>query len=208
MRMTTNNKETLKKIEKNAEIISVIGLGYVGLPLAVNFAEAGVHVIGFEKSKDKTELVNTSSNYIGDIRDAVLRDVVIDKLMLEATTDFTRMKECDALLICVPIPLDRFRKPDMSYIESACTNISQNMKTGTFVSLESTTYPTTTEDLMLPIIEKESGMKHGKDFWLAYSPERVDPGNKDFHTRNTPNVMGAMTKDGVEIGEAIYKKSD
>jgi UDP-N-acetyl-D-glucosamine dehydrogenase len=203
----SNKTKLLEKIETNAETIGVIGLGYVGLPLAVNFAEAGVHVIGFEKSKEKAELVNKGSNYIGDIRDAVLRDVVIDKLTLEATTDFTRMKECDALLICVPTPLDRFRKPDMSYIESACTDIGQNMKTGVFVSLESTTYPTTTEDLMLPIIEKESGMKHGKDFWLAYSPERVDPGNKDFHTRNTPKVMGAMTEDGVEIGEAIYKKA-
>lgn len=200
-------KELLEKIEDNAETVGIIGLGYVGLPLAVNFAEAGVKTIGFEKSKEKADLVNNGTNYIGDIRDAVLREVVVDKLTLEATTDFTRMKECDALLICVPTPLDKFRKPDMSYIESGCTDIGKNMKAGTFVSLESTTYPTTTEDFMLPIIEKESRMKHGKDFWLAYSPERVDPGNKDFHTRNTPKVMGAMTKDGMEIGEAIYKKA-
>lgn len=203
-----SNKETLlKKIANNKEVIGIIGLGYVGLPLAVNFAEAGVKTIGFEKSKEKADLVNSGTNYIGDIRDAVLRDVVVDKLTLEATTDFTRMKECDALLICVPTPLDKFRKPDMSYIESACIDIGKNMKAGTFISLESTTYPTTTEDLMLPIIEKESRMKHGDDFWLAYSPERVDPGNKDYHTRNTPKVMGAMTEDGMEIGEAIYKKA-
>jgi UDP-N-acetyl-D-glucosamine dehydrogenase len=200
-------KELLEKIKINAETIGVIGLGYVGLPLAVNFAEAGIHVIGFEKSKEKVDLVNSGTNYIGDIRDAVLREIVIDKLKLEATCVFTRMKECDALLICVPTPLDKFRKPDMSYIESACTDIGQNLKEGTFISLESTTYPTTTEDLMLPIIEKESGMKHGSEFWLAYSPERVDPGNKDFHTRNTPKVMGAMTEDGMEIGEAIYRKA-
>ena len=117
------------------------------------------------------------------------------------------MKECDALIVCVPTPLDKFRKPDMSYIESSCEAIGQNMKPGTFVSLESTTYPTTTEDLMLPIIEKESGLKHGVDFWLAYSPERVDPGNKSFHTRNTPKVLGAMTPDGLEIGQALYKKA-
>jgi UDP-N-acetyl-D-glucosamine dehydrogenase len=196
----------LKKIADNKETVGIIGLGYVGLPLAVNFAEAGIHVIGFEKSKEKADLVNSGSNYIGDIRDAVLREVV-DKVTLEATTDFTRMKECDALIICVPTPLDKFRKPDMSFIEGACIDIGRNMKTGTFISLESTTYPTTTENFMLPIIERESGMKHGEDFWLAYSPERVDPGNKNFHTRNTPKVMGAMTDDGVEIGEAIYTKA-
>ena len=203
----TPKQSLLKKISNNTEVIGIIGLGYVGLPLAVNFAEAGIQVIGFEKSKEKAELVNSGKNYIGDIRDAVLREVVVEKLKLEATTDFSRMKECDALIICVPTPLDKFRKPDMSYIESACIDIGCNMKTGTFISLESTTYPTTTENFMLPIIEKESGMKHGDDFWLAYSPERVDPGNKEFHTRNTPKVMGAMTEDGMEIGEAIYTKA-
>ncbi len=221
----TNKQQILNKISTNSEVIGIIGLGYVGLPLAVNFAEAGVHVIGFEKNKKKVDLINRGTNYIGDIRDAVLREVVVDKLTLEATTDFTRMNECDALLICVPTPLDKFRKPDMSFIESACTDIGLHMKAGTFISLESTTYPTTTEDLMLPIIEKYSkqnplykgntprptphapSFKHGKDFWLAYSPERVDPGNKSFHTRNTPKVMGAMTEDGLEIGEAIYSKA-
>lgn len=222
----SNKKTLLNKIANNKEVIGIIGLGYVGLPLAVNFAEAGVKTIGFEKSKEKADLVNSGTNYIGDIRDAVLRDVVVDKLTLEATTDFTRMKECDALLICVPTPLDKFRKPDMSYIESACTDIGRNMKAGTFISLESTTYPTTTEDLMLPLIEESSKqnplakhstsniahstskkMRHAEDFWLAYSPERIDPGNKEFHTRNTPKVLGAMTEDGMEIGEAIYKKA-
>lgn len=203
-----NNKEILlNKIENNEEVVGIIGLGYVGLPLAVNFAEAGVKVIGFEKSTEKANLVNSGTNYIGDIRDAVLREVVIEKLTLEATTDSSRMKECDALIIAVPTPLDKFRKPDMSYIESACIDIGQNMKSGTFISLESTTYPTTTEDLMLPIIEKESQMRQCDDFWLAYSPERVDPGNKEFHTRNTPKVLGAMTKDGLEIGNALYKKA-
>ncbi len=196
----------LKKIRDNNETVGIIGLGYVGLPLAVNFAEAGIHVIGFDKSVEKVNKINHGDNYIKDIRDAVLREVV-DKVALTATTDFTKMKECDALIICVPTPLDKFRKPDMSYIESACTDIGKNMSAGTFISLESTTYPTTTENLMLPIIEKESGLKHGVDFWLAYSPERVDPGNKNFHTRNTPKVMGAMTEDGYEIGEALYKKA-
>lgn len=205
--MLNYKKQLLKKITKNEEVVGIIGLGYVGLPLAVNFAEVGVKVIGFEKSKEKADLVNSGTNYIGDIRDAVLREVVVETLTLEATTDFTRMKECDALIIAVPTPLDKFRKPDMSYIESACTAIGKFMKSGTFISLESTTYPTTTEDFMMPIIEKESGLKQGEDFWLAYSPERVDPGNKEFHTRNTPKVFGAMTNDGLEIGESIYKKA-
>jgi len=216
----SHKESLLRKISNNQEVVGIIGLGYVGLPLAVNFAEAGVKVIGFEKSKEKADKINSGNNYIKDIRDAVLREVV-ENITLTATTDFTRMKECDALIICVPTPLDKFRKPDMSYIESACIDIGRNMKSGTFISLESTTYPTTTEDLMLPIIEAYSkqnllaksqepradGFKHGEDFWLAFSPERVDPGNKDFHTRNTPKVMGAMTEDGYEIGEALYLKA-
>ncbi len=201
-----NTEKILQKINNNEETVGIIGLGYVGLPLAVNFAEAGVHVIGFDKSKEKVDKINKGENYIGDIRDAVLREVV-DKVNLKATTNFSQMAACDALIICVPTPLDKFRKPDMSYIESACTDIGRNMSPGTFISLESTTYPTTTENFMLPIIERESGLKHGKDFWLAYSPERVDPGNKNFHTRNTPKVMGALTEEGYEIGEALYKKA-
>lgn len=196
----------LKKIESNTQVVGIIGLGYVGLPLAVGFAQAGVKVIGFDKSLEKVDKINRGDNYIKDIRDAVLREVV-ENIRLCATTDFSRIKECDALLICVPTPLDKFRKPDMSYIESACISIGQNMKPGTFISLESTTYPTTTEDFMLPIIELESGMKHGKEFWLAYSPERVDPGNVSFHTKNTPKVLGAITPEGLEIGEKIYSKA-
>ncbi len=227
----TNKETLLQKIRKNQETVGIIGLGYVGLPLAVNFAEAGVKVIGFDKDEKKVEMINKGTNYIGDIRDAVLKEVV-ENITLTATTDVSRMKECDALLICVPTPLDKFRKPDMSYIEAACTDIGRNMKPGTFISLESTTYPTTTEDLMLTIIEEQSkhnsfnkpqvprplpadqagsslvpAFSEGTDFWLAYSPERVDPGNKDFHTRNTPKVLGAMSDDGLEIGEALYLKA-
>lgn len=201
-----NTENILSKINNNNEIVGIIGLGYVGLPLAVSFAEAGVTVIGFDKNEEKVDKINHGTNYIEDIRDAVLREVV-DSIKLSATSDFSRINECDALLICVPTPLDVFKKPDMSYIESACIEIGKHMKAGTFISLESTTYPTTTESFMLPIIERESGLKHGDDFWLAYSPERVDPGNKDFHTRNTPKVLGAMTPDGLKIGEAIYTKA-
>lgn len=196
----------LEKINSDTEVIGVIGLGYVGLPLAVGFAQTGVKVIGFDKSVEKVNKIKCGDNYIKDIRDAVLREVV-DNIKLCATNDFTRIKECDALLICVPTPLDKFRKPDMSFIKSACISIGQNMKIGTFISLESTTYPTTTEEFMLPIIESESGLKHGVDFWLAYSPERVDPGNANFHTKNTPKVLGAITPEGLKIGERIYSKA-
>lgn len=241
-----NHKETiLSKIAGNQEVVGIIGLGYVGLPLAVNFAEAGVKTIGFDKNPQKVDSINHGKNYIEDIRDAVLKEVV-DNVSLTATTDFSRMAECDALIIAVPTPLDRFKKPDMSYIESACTDIGRYMKPGTFICLESTTYPTTTEDFMLPIIEgnlktnphfnravtlsevegvssvpsggtseaegvsnlaSSVGLRGAAPFWLAYSPERVDPGNKTFHTRNTPKVLGAMTADGLEIGTALYKKA-
>ncbi|NLB26423.1 MAG: nucleotide sugar dehydrogenase [Bacteroidales bacterium] len=200
------SKILIEKIETNSEIVGVIGLGYVGLPLAVNFAEAGVKVIGFDKDPQKTKKINKGENYIKDIRDAVLRDVV-SNVSLVATSDFSKINECDAVLICVPTPLDIFKKPDMSHIKSACTDIGRYMKRGTFICLESTTYPTTTEDFILPLTEKKSKLKHGKDFWLAYSPERVDPGNKKFHTKNTPKVIGAMTEEGLTIGKALYSKA-
>lgn len=202
----THKSQLLAKIAANREVVGIIGLGYVGLPLAVNFAEAGIKVIGFDKNQQKVDKINHGDNYIKDIRDAVLRKVVED-ITLTATTDFSRIRECDALLICVPTPLDRFKKPDMHYIADACTEIGRYMKAGTFVCLESTTYPTTTEDFMLPIIEKESGLKAGEDFWMAYSPERIDPGNVNFHTRNTPKVIGGLTSDALEIGTQIYTKA-
>lgn len=199
----SNYEIILKKIADKTVKVGIIGLGYVGLPLAVSFARKGVAVLGFEKSLKKAEQVNAGKNYIGDIEDAELADVVSRKL-LSATTDFSRIAECDAAIICVPTPLDKFKKPDMSYIEASCVDIGKHMKKGTFVSLESTTYPTTTEDLMKPIIEKESGMKEGSDFWLCFSPERVDPGNKDYKTDNTPKVVGALGKEAQDIAMALY----
>lgn len=200
------NTKLLKKIQNNEEIVGILGLGYVGLPLAVTFALKDVNVLGFEKNKVKADMVNKAENYIGDVKDEDLKKVISNN-KLSATEDFSRLKECDAVIICVPTPLDKFKKPDMSYIESACSEIGKYMKRETFISLESTTYPTTTENLMLPIIEKESGMIHGEEFWLAFSPERVDPGNKDYKTDNTPKVFGAMTEAGREIGMAIYSKA-
>ncbi|MEN6453924.1 MAG: nucleotide sugar dehydrogenase [Prolixibacteraceae bacterium] len=199
-------QDILQKTAAKSEIVGVIGLGYVGLPLAVSFAMTGVKVIGFEKSVKKADSVNEGNNYIRDIRDEDLKQAVNGNKLV-ATTDFSRIRECDAILICVPTPLDVFKKPDMSYISEACDSIAKNMKTGTFVCLESTTYPTTTEAFILPVLEKGSGLKHGQDFWLAFSPERVDPGNTTYHTRNTPKVLGALTPDGMEIGQAIYSQA-
>ncbi len=202
-----NLKESiLHKIDHSEERVGVIGLGYVGLPLAVSFALEGVSVLGFEKSADKAQKVNAAKNYIGDVKDEDLKQVV-EAGTLKATTDFSRLADCDAILICVPTPLDIFKKPDMSYIQESCEAIGEHMAPGTFVCLESTTYPTTTESFILPILEEKSGMKHGNDFWLAFSPERVDPGNKEYVTRNTPKVLGALTADGLEIGQAVYQKA-
>jgi len=200
------SSELLKKIENNTVKVGIIGLGYVGLPLAVSFARKGIIVLGFEKSEKKAQAVNEGRNYIGDVDDAELVRLVQEKL-LSATTDVSRLSECDAIIICVPTPLDKFKKPDMSYIESACIDIGRNMKKGTFISLESTTYPTTTEDFMKPIIERESGMKEGEDFWLCFSPERVDPGNKTYKTDNTPKVVGGLGEEAQKIALALYGKA-
>jgi len=193
----------MQKISDKSVKIGIIGLGYVGLPLAVSFARKEVSVLGFEKSQKKADSVNAGTNYISDIKDEELASVVKTG-KLSATMDFSRLAECDAAIICVPTPLDRFKKPDMSYIEASCVDIGKYMKKGTFISLESTTYPTTTEDLMKPIIERESGMKEGSDFWLCFSPERVDPGNKDYKTENTPKVVGALGKEAQDIAMALY----
>ena len=196
----------IKKIEDNSVKVGIIGLGYVGLPLAVSFARKGIEVLGFEKSATKAGAVNAGKNYIGDIKDEELAAVVFGKKLV-ATTDFSRIAECDAVIICVPTPLDKFKKPDMSYIEASCVDIAKNMRRGMFVSLESTTYPTTTEDFMKPIIERESGMTEGVDFWLCFSPERIDPGNKTYKTENTPKVVGGLGEDAQRIAMALYGKA-
>ena len=200
------SEEILKKIENNTVKVAIIGLGYVGLPLAVSFARRGIAVLGFEKSEQKVQSVNEGRNYIGDVDDAELARLIQEK-MLSATTDFSRISDCEAIVICVPTPLDKFKKPDMSYIANACIDIGRNMKKGTFISLESTTYPTTTEEFMKPIIERESGMKEGLDFWLCFSPERVDPGNKTYKTENTPKVVGGLGEEAQRIALALYGKA-
>ncbi len=202
----SNYDSIIAKIEQGKVKVGIIGLGYVGLPLAVSFAKKGIAVLGFEKSEKKAESVKAGKNYIQDIADADFA-AVIAAGKLEATTDFSRIGECDAAIICVPTPLDKFKKPDMSYIEASCVDIARHMRHGTFISLESTTYPTTTEDFMKPIIERESGMKEGLDFWLCFSPERIDPGNKQYKTDNTPKVVGGLGEEATAIALALYGKA-
>jgi UDP-N-acetyl-D-glucosamine dehydrogenase len=193
----------LQKIKDKTAVVAVIGLGYVGLPLAVEKAKAGYRTIGFDVQKSKVDMVNEGHNYIGDVVDAELEDLV-KKGMLSATTDFSIVKDADFIAICVPTPLDDYQQPDISYVRNSAIDISKYLKRGSIVVLESTTYPGTTEELLLPILEEGSGLKCGEDFFLAYSPERVDPGNKIYKTKNTPKVVGGVGKDSTEIAAAMY----
>lgn len=201
-----NANELLQKIDANEAVVGILGLGYVGLPLAVTFAKNKVRVIGFDMSADKVGKVCSGCNYIADISDQEFA-ACVKAGMLAATTDFTRIRECDALIICVPTPLDKFKKPDMSYIEASSVAIGRSMKPGVIISLESTTYPTTTEDFMTPILERESGLKVNEDFWVCFSPERVDPGNPTYKTENTPKVVGALGADAQKIAMCLYGKA-
>ena len=197
-------KEQLLNKIKNKEItVGVVGLGYVGLPLAVEKAKAGFKTIGFDVQKAKVDMVNAGRNYIGDVVDDDLKKIVDDG-MLRATTDFGFVKDVDFIAICVPTPLDAHQQPDISYVKSSAENIAKHLTKGTMVVLESTTYPGTTEELLKPILES-SGLKCGEDFYLGFSPERVDPGNKQFKTKNTPKVVGAIGVDAREVIAAMYR---
>lgn len=202
-----NNKmkqELLKKIEEKSIVVGVVGLGYVGLPLAVEKAKAGFKTIGFDVQDEKVKLVNEGHNYIGDVVDSDLKELVENK-MLTATTDFSFVKDVDFVAICVPTPLDAHQQPDISYVKSSTEAISKYLTKGTMVVLESTTYPGTTEELIKPILEEGSGLKCGEDFYLGFSPERVDPGNLIYKTKNTPKVVGAIGKDATEVIATMYR---
>ena len=190
-----------KILDRTAEI-GVIGLGYVGLPLAVEKAKAGYKVLGFDIQSSKVEMINRGENYIGDIIPQDLKDLVSSG-HLSATSDFDRLMECDVVAICVPTPLDKFKQPDLSYIVNSAKEISKRMHKEMLVVLESTTYPGTTEEVVKPILE-ESGLQVGKDFHLAFSPERVDPGNARYKTHNTPKVVGGCTPECTEIAKTLY----
>ncbi len=198
-------KEKLLRKIKNKEMeVGVVGLGYVGLPLAVEKAKAGFKTIGFDVQEEKVKRVNEGHNYIGDVVDSDLKKLVGAE-MLTATTDFSFVKDVDFIAICVPTPLDKHQQPDISYVKSSVEAISEYLMQETIVVLESTTYPGTTEELVKPILEKGSGLKCGEDFYLGFSPERVDPGNLVYKTKNTPKVVGGIGKDATEVIAAMYR---
>lgn len=195
--------ELLKKIENKEIVVGVVGLGYVGLPLAVEKAKAGYKTIGFDVQASKVQMVNEAKNYIGDVVDSDLKELVESK-MLSATTDFSFVKDVDFIAICVPTPLDKHQQPDISYVKNSSIEIAKYLTKGTMVVLESTTYPGTTQELIKPILEEGSGLKCGEDFYLGFSPERVDPGNLIYKTKNTPKVVGAIGEDATEVIAKMY----
>lgn len=197
-------EQLIKKIEKRELIIGVIGLGYVGLPLAVEKAKAGFKTVGFDIQQKKVDMVNSGINYIGDVVQEDLTEIVKSG-MLRATNDFSFVKDCDFIAICVPTPLDEYQQPNISYVESSVKEIAKYMKKGTIIVLESTTYPGTTEELVKPLLEEGSGLVCGEDFYLGFSPERVDPGNLIYKTKNTPKVVGGVGKDATEVIAAVYR---
>ena len=199
-------KETLlARIAGREMICGVIGLGYVGLPLAVEKAKAGFRTIGFDVQPKKVELVNSGVNYIGDVCGEELSGLVRDR-MLAATNDFDFIREADFIAICVPTPLDSHQQPDLGCVRDSVAQIAPRLRRGHVVVLESTTYPGTTQELVRPMLESGSGLVCGEDFFLGFSPERVDPGNAQYNTKNTPKVVGAIGEDAREVIAALYRE--
>ena len=192
----------VKKIKDKSAIVGVVGLGYVGLPMAVTVARKGYKVIGVDVNDYAVTHVNAGKNYIGDVDDNELKELV-DNGMLKATFNYADLKEADVIMIAVPTPLDKYQQPDSSYVQSSVNSLAENVSKQTLVILESTTYPGTTEEIVAPAFETK-GFKVGKDIFVAFSPERVDPGNKDYKTNNTPKVVGGMTENCNKISELFY----
>ncbi|MGC8962836.1 MAG: nucleotide sugar dehydrogenase [Candidatus Bipolaricaulaceae bacterium] len=198
-------EELLRKIADHSAIVGVVGLGYVGLPFAVEKAKVGYRVIGIEQNPVRAEKIKRGENYIKDVKDEELRELVT-KGLIRAETDFSRVPEMDVIVICVPTPLTKNLTPDLQYVEKVTREIARRLRPGQLVSLESTTYPGTTEELMLPILES-SGLKVEEDFFLVHSPERVDPGNKRYTTRNISKVVGGVGPNSLEVGLAFYSQT-
>lgn len=192
-----------EKLLNKTATLGVVGLGYVGLPLAVEKAKAGFKTIGFDVQESKVEMVNSGKNYIGDVVNEDLEEIVKSGL-LSATTDVAQVASADCVCICVPTPLDEHQQPDISYVQASAESIVPYMHKNMLIVLESTTYPGTTEELLKPILEK-SGLKCGEDFYLAFSPERVDPGNLIYKTKNTPKVVGGITPECTDVAAALYE---
>jgi len=192
-----------ERLASGEAVYGVVGLGYVGLPLAVEMAGAGREVIGFDVVADKVAEVNAGRSYIGDVPSDALEPLVAGGRLV-ATTDFSRAAACDAIAICVPTPLDAMKEPDVSYMVAAAEQIAPHLREGVLVTLESTTYPGTTEEVLKPILESGSGLVVGESMHLAFSPERVDPGNERFATKNTPKVVGGVTPQCGEVAREFY----
>ncbi len=196
--------ELLKRIEDKKVRVGVIGMGYVGLPLAVEIARSRIKVVGVDVVQSKVEQINRGSSYIPDVPSSELLKHV-QSGYFRAVTDFSVLRELDAIVICVPTPLGKTKDPDLSMVVAAVEKIAENLKTNQLIVLESTTYPGTTEELMLPKLQ-ESGLRVGRDFFLAFSPERVDPGNPIYNTRNTPKVIGVVTPQCLEVASRLYEQ--
>ena len=194
-----------EKIKNRSARIGVIGLGYVGLPLVIRYCEEGFHVTGFDIDSRKVEKLNAGESYIKHIAPDRIRQIK-SKGLFEATTDYSQLTKMDCVIICVPTPLKKNKEPDLSYVESTSDEIAKRLRRGQLVSLESTTYPGTTREILLPKFEKK-GLKVGKDFYLIFSPEREDPGNPEFNTKNIPKVVGGITSACAEAGKALYEQT-
>jgi len=204
--MNMTHKATLaEKISSRKAVAGIVGLGYVGLPLAMEFGHAGFPVVGFDVQQEKIDLLNRGRSYIQDVSSDLLGPLV-ERGQFYATNDFSKLAEMDTINICVPTPLRKTKDPDMSYIVNSTEQIAKYLRPGTLVILESTTYPGTTDELVLPILER-SGLKVGEDFFVCFSPERVDPGNAKYQTRNIPKVVGGITPACTELGALFYAQS-
>ena len=195
----------IDKIENKSAKIGVIGLGYVGLPLAIEFTNAGYKVMGIDINQNKVNSINASKNYIKDVDDDILKDVVKKKL-LKASTNFNEVKNLDAISICVPTPLNKEKNPDISYIVSVMEEIKDYIHENMLIVLESTTYPGSTKELILPYISDNNKLIPGENICLCFSPERIDPGNEIYNTNNTPKVIGGVTQKCSEVGQKLYSK--
>ena len=195
--------DLIRKAERREALFGIIGLGYVGLPLAVELARAGYKVLGYDVNQRVVEGLNAGKSHIKDVKDADLREI-LEAGRFEATTDGTRLAEPDAISICVPTPLSKYKDPDVSFIVAATEAVKATLRRGQAIILESTTYPGTTREIMLPALES-TGLTVGDDFFLAFSPERVDPGNAKYHTRNTPKVVGGITEACRQVCCALYQ---
>jgi UDP-N-acetyl-D-glucosamine dehydrogenase len=196
--------EIINLINDQSARVAVIGLGYVGLPLATEFASRGFKATGFEVDEKKVAEINAGRSYIADVTSELIKESV-DAGRLSATTDFSQLKECDAIIICVPTPLRKTKEPDVSFILAAAEEIKKYLRRGQLIILESTTYPGTTDEVLLPMLA-ETGLKLDEDFLIAFSPERVDPGNPQFKTHNIPKVVGGVTDDSTEAAACLYSQ--